>query len=115
MGALSESLFESELFGHVRGAFTDAREDRPGRFEIASGGTLFLDEISNLPLPLQPKLLTVLQSRQVTRVGSNSSIPVDIRLICASNLSLDELAADGRFRDDLLYRINTLKSTSRVT
>jgi len=109
MGALSESLFESELFGHVRGAFTDAREDRPGRFEIASGGTLFLDEISNLPLPLQPKLLTVLQSRQVTRVGSNSSIPVDIRLICASNLSLDELAADGRFRDDLLYRINTVE------
>jgi len=109
MGALSESLFESELFGRVRGAFTDAREDRPGRFEIASGGTLFLDEISNLPLPLQPKLLTVLQNHQVTRVGSNASIAVDIRLICASNLPLDELAADGRFRDDLLYRINTVE------
>ena len=109
MGALSESLFESELFGHVRGAFTDARDDRPGRFEIASGGTLFLDEISNLPLPLQPKLLTVLQSHQVTRVGSNSPVTVDIRLICASNLSLDEQAADGRFRDDLLYRINTVE------
>jgi len=109
MGALSESLFESELFGHVRGAFTDARDDRPGRFEIASGGTLFLDEISNLPLPLQPKLLTVLQSRQATRVGSNSPIAVDIRLLCASNLSLDKLAVSGRFRDDLLYRINTVE------
>jgi two-component system response regulator HydG len=109
MGALSESLFESELFGHTRGAFTDARDERPGRFEIASGGTLFLDEIGNLPLPLQPKLLTVLQSRQVTRVGSNAPVAVDIRLICASNLSLDELAAAGRFREDLLYRINTVE------
>lgn len=109
MGALSESLFESELFGHVRGAFTDARGDRPGRFEIASGGTLFLDEIGNLPLPLQPKLLTALQNRQVTRVGANAPVAVDIRLICASNLPLDELVAEGRFRDDLLYRINTVE------
>lgn len=109
LGALSESLFESELFGHVRGAFTDARDDRPGRFEIASGGTLFMDEISNLPLRLQPKLLTVLQNRQVTRVGSNSPVAVDIRLICASNLSLDELVDNGKFRGDLLYRINTVE------
>jgi two-component system response regulator HydG len=108
MGALSGSLFESELFGHVKGAFTDAREDRPGRFEIASGGTLFLDEIGNLPLGLQTKLLSVLQSRQVTRVGSNTPRPFDIRLICATNLLLMEMVEEGTFRQDLLYRINTV-------
>ncbi|MDH3891351.1 MAG: sigma-54 dependent transcriptional regulator [candidate division Zixibacteria bacterium] len=109
MGSISETLFESELFGHVKGAFTDAREDRAGRFETATGGTLFLDEIGNLPLPLQVKLLTVLQNRKVTRVGSNSEIPIDIRLICASNVSLIELAREGKFREDLLYRINTVE------
>ncbi len=109
MGALTESLFESELFGHVKGAFTDAREDRAGRFEIASGGTLFLDEIGNLPLPLQTKLLTVLQSRQVIRIGSNHPRPIDIRLICASNTPPAELVAQHKFREDLLYRINTVE------
>lgn len=108
MGALTGSLFESELFGHVKGAFTDAREDRPGRFEIAAGGTLFLDEIGNLPLGLQTKLLSALQSRQVTRVGSNTPHEVDIRLICATNVSLFEMTAAGSFRRDLLYRINTV-------
>lgn len=109
MGAITESLFESELFGHVKGAFTDARKDRAGRFEIAAGGTLLLDEIGNLPLTLQPKLLTALQSRQVTRVGSNNARPVDIRLVCASNLSLEDLVEQKRFRQDLLYRINTVE------
>jgi two-component system response regulator HydG len=108
MGALSDTLFESELFGHVRGAFTDAREDRPGRFEIASGGTLLLDEIGNLPIGLQSKLLSALQSRQVTRVGSNTQREVDIRLICATNRSLMEMVEEGTFRQDLLYRINTV-------
>jgi two-component system response regulator HydG len=108
MGALTGTLFESELFGHVKGAFTDAREDRPGRFEIASGGTLFLDEIGNLPLGLQPKLLSALQNRQVTRVGSNKTREVDIRLICATNRSLLEMVDEGTFRQDLLYRINTV-------
>jgi len=109
VGALTESLFESELFGHKKGAFTDAREDRPGRFEAANGGTLFLDEISNIPLHLQAKLLSVLQNRQVTRLGSNEPIPVDIRLICATNASLNELANENRFRKDLIYRINTVE------
>ena len=109
MGSLSESLFESELFGHVRGAFTDAREDRAGRFELASGGTLFLDEIGNLPLALQAKLLTALQNRDVTRVGSSKPRPVDIRLICASNMPLRDLAGQKQFRQDLLYRINTVE------
>lgn len=109
MGSLSETLFESELFGHVKGAFTDAREERAGRFEAATGGTLFLDEIGNLPMPLQVKLLTVLQNRKVTRVGSNTEIPIDIRLICASNVSLVDLARKGKFREDLLYRINTVE------
>ena len=108
MGALSGTLFESELFGHVKGAFTDAREDRPGRFEIASGGTLFLDEIGNLPVGLQLKLLSVLQSRQVTRVGANNPREVDIRLICATNMSLLGMVENGTFRQDLLYRINTV-------
>ena len=109
LGALSESLFESELFGHVKGAFTDAREDRPGRFEVASGGTLFLDEIGNLSLPLQAKLLTALQSRQVTRLGSNKPVPLDIRLISATNMPLHQMVAEGGFRQDLLYRLNTVE------
>ena len=109
LGALSESLFESELFGHVKGAFTDAKEDRPGRFEIASGGTLFLDEIGNLSLPLQAKLLTVLQNRIVTRLGANKSTSVDIRLISATNLPLPGMVQDGRFRQDLQYRLNTVE------
>jgi two-component system, NtrC family, response regulator HydG len=108
-GALTESLFESELFGHKKGAFTDAREDRAGRFEAANGGTLFLDEIGNLGLGQQAKLLTALQNRQVTRLGSNQPIPVDIRLICATNVPLSELADERRFRKDLLYRINTVE------
>jgi DNA-binding NtrC family response regulator len=109
LGSLSNTLFESELFGHMKGAFTDAREDRPGRFEIASGGTLFLDEIGNLPLSLQPKLLTVLQNREVIRVGSYRPVPVDIRLISATNQSIHELADQGQFRKDLLFRINTIQ------
>lgn len=109
MGAITESLFESELFGHKKGAFTDAREDRPGRFELANKGTLFLDEIGNLSLSLQSKLLSALQSRHVTRVGSNQSRPVDIRLICATNMPIHEMVGDGSFRQDLLYRINTVE------
>ncbi len=109
VGALTETLFESELFGHKKGAFTDAREDRMGRFEAANGGTLFLDEIGNIPLHLQAKLLSVLQNRQVTRLGSNEPIPIDIRLICATNLPLSELANENRFRKDLIYRINTVE------
>jgi two-component system response regulator HydG len=109
MGAITETLFESELFGHKKGAFTDAREDRPGRFELAHGGTLFLDEIGNLSLNLQSKLLSALQSRQITRVGSNQPIPVDIRLICATNMPLYEMVKQGTFRQDLLYRINTVE------
>ena len=109
MGAISENLFESELFGYTKGAFTDAKEDRAGRFEVANGGTLFLDEIGNLPLSLQSKLLTVLQSRKVTRVGAVTSKPIDIRLVCATNQSLDEMVASGDFRQDLLFRINTIE------
>jgi DNA-binding NtrC family response regulator len=109
MGAISETLFESELFGHVKGAFTDAKEERAGRFEIASGGSLFLDEIGNLPLPLQAKLLTVLQNRQVTRVGSNIPRSIDVRLICATNKSPHEMVVQNIFRQDLLYRINTVE------
>jgi len=109
MGAVPETLFESELFGHVKGAFTDAREDRAGRFEIASGGTLFLDEIANLPLTLQAKILSALESRKVTRLGSNKVIPIDVRIICATNQPILELANQGRFRQDLLYRINTVE------
>ena len=111
VGALTETLFESELFGHKKGAFTDARDDRTGRFEMASGGTLFLDEIGNISLQQQAKLLSVLQSRQVSRLGSNLLIPVDIRLICATNLPLSELANETRFRKDLVYRINTVEIT----
>ncbi|MEG1545571.1 MAG: sigma-54 dependent transcriptional regulator, partial [Tannerellaceae bacterium] len=106
MGAITETLFESELFGHVKGAFTDARTDRPGKFEVAAGGTLFLDEIGNLPFHLQSKLLTVLQRRSIVRVGSNTPIPISIRLISATNRNLDEMVAHEQFREDLLYRIN---------
>ncbi len=109
MGAITESLFESELFGYVKGAFTDAKEDKAGRFELANGGTLFLDEIGNLPLPLQSKLLTVLQNRKVNRVGSAKSKEIDIRLVCATNQSLKEMVADSTFRQDLLFRINTIE------
>ena len=109
MGSLSETLFESELFGHVKGAFTDARNDRAGRFEIASGGTLFLDEIGNLSLPLQVKLLAALQNQQVVRVGANQPVQVDVRLICATNQPIHEMATAGTFRQDLLYRINTVE------
>lgn len=109
LGSISETLFESELFGHVKGAFTDAKEDKPGRFELASGGTLFLDEVGNLSLPLQAKLLTVLQNRTVSRVGSSKEIPVDIRLICATNMPLYEMVKEGKFRQDLLYRMNTVE------
>ena len=111
VGALTESLFESELFGHKKGAFTDARDDRMGRFEAANEGTLFLDEIGNITLQQQAKLLSALQNRQVTRLGSNQPIPVDIRLICATNLPLAELANENRFRKDLVYRINTVEIT----
>ena len=109
LGALSESLFESELFGHMKGAFTDAKADRPGRFELACGGTLFLDEIGNLSLPLQAKLLTVLERREVTRVGANKPTAIDIRLITATNMGIKHMAAEGGFRQDLLYRINTVE------
>lgn len=109
MGAVSESLFESELFGHEKGAFTDARESRPGKFEAASGSTLFLDEIGNLPVGLQAKLLAVLQNREITRLGSNRKIPVDIRLIAATNRNLPEMVARSSFREDLFYRINTIQ------
>lgn len=108
MGAITETLFESELFGHVKGSFTDANVDRPGKFEAANEGSLFLDEIGNLPFHLQAKLLTVLQNRSVVRVGSNKPIPVDIRLICATNRDLEEMVERGEFREDLLYRINTI-------
>mgnify|MGYP003630763430 FL=1 len=109
MGSISENLFESELFGHVKGSFTDAKEDRAGKFEAANGGTLFLDEIGNLSLQMQAKLLSVIQNRVVVRVGSNKTIAVDIRLICATNCNLDQMVADGLFREDLLYRINTIQ------
>ena len=111
VGALTDTLFESELFGHKKGAFTDAREDRQGRFEDAEGGTLFLDEIGNISLHQQAKLLTVLQNRQVTRLGTNKPVDIDIRLICATNVSIQELANENRFRKDLIYRINTVEIT----
>lgn len=111
LGAVAESLFEAELFGHVRGAFTDARHDRAGRFEAAQGGTLFLDEIGNLPLPQQAKLLAVLQNRQVLRLGSNAPVPIDVRVVSATNAPLYQLAAEARFRKDLIYRLNTIEIT----
>ena len=111
LGALTESLFESELFGHKKGSFTGANEDRIGRFEAASGGTLFLDEIGNITLQQQTKLLSVLQNRQISRLGSNELIDIDIRLICATNLTINDLADESRFRKDLIYRINTVELT----
>ena len=109
LGSISESLFESELFGHVKGAFTDAKNDKPGRFEIASKGTLFLDEIGNLTYPMQAKLLTVIERHEVTRVGSNKTNSIDVRLICATNNDIHQMVDDNNFRQDLLYRINTVE------
>jgi len=109
MGAITETLFESELFGHVKGSFTDARENRQGKFEIADKGTLFLDEIGNLSFLLQAKLLSAIQNRQITRIGSNQPINTDIRLICATNRNLEDMVNEGLFREDLLYRINTIQ------
>ncbi|HET6555772.1 MAG TPA: sigma-54 dependent transcriptional regulator [Prolixibacteraceae bacterium] len=109
MGAITETLFESELFGHMKGAFTDARENRPGKFEVADKGSLFLDEIGNLSFHLQAKLLAAIQNRQITRLGSNQPVPVDIRLICATNKNLEDMVHQGLFREDLLYRINTIQ------
>ncbi len=109
LGAISETLFESELFGFKKGAFTDAKEDRAGRFEAANKGTIFLDEIGNLSFPLQSKLLSVIQNRKVVRIGTNREIPVDVRLICATNMPLYQMVNDNKFRQDLLYRINTVE------
>lgn len=109
LGSLSESLFESELFGHIKGAFTDAREDRQGRFQTASEGTLFLDEIGNISPAMQSKMLSVIQNKTITPIGSNKSIPVDVRLICATNQNLQDMVKQGGFREDLLYRINTIQ------
>ncbi len=109
LGSLHENLFESELFGHVKGAFTDAKEDKTGRFEMADGGTLFLDEIGNLSLPLQAKLLSVLQNREVIRLGDTKIRKIDVRLLCATNMPLDEMVEKGTFRQDLLFRINTVE------
>ena len=109
LGAVAENLFDSELFGHVKGAFTDARGDRVGRLQAADGGTLFLDEVGNLPLHLQPKLLTALEQRQVTPVGANRPVPIDVRVVSATNLPIDELGDGRRFRQDLLFRLNTVE------
>jgi DNA-binding NtrC family response regulator len=109
LGAITETLFESELFGHVKGAFTDAKQDKPGRFELANGGTIFLDEIGNLTMNLQSKLLTVLQNRKVQRVGATQEVAVNFRLICATNMSLNDMVYEKKFRQDLLYRINTVE------
>jgi DNA-binding NtrC family response regulator len=109
LGAVAENLFESELFGHVKGAFTDARGDRVGRMQAADGGTLFLDEVGNLPLHLQPKLLTALEQRQVVPVGGNRPVPIDVRVVAATNLAPDRLADEARFRQDLLFRLNTVE------
>ena len=109
LGAVAENLFESELFGHVKGAFTDARGDRIGRLQAADGGTLFLDEVGNLPLHLQPKLLTALEQRQVTPVGANKPVPIDVRVVAATNLPPERLADEGLFRPDLLFRLNTVE------
>jgi len=111
LGAITETLFESEMFGHVKGSFTDAKADKAGRFEIANKGTVFLDEIGNLSMPMQAKLLTVIERREVTRVGANKSMNIDIRLICATNMPLKQMIAEGKYREDLLYRINTVEIT----
>ena len=108
MGAITETLFESELFGHVKGAFTDAKADKPGKFEVADGSTIFLDEIGNLSYSLQAKLLTALQRRSIVRVGGSTQIPINVRLVCATNRNLQQMVNDGEFREDLLYRINTI-------
>jgi transcriptional regulator with PAS, ATPase and Fis domain len=109
LGAVPDTLFESELFGHVKGAFTDAHTDRIGKIETAHRGTLFFDEIGNLSLPLQAKLLSVLQNRTITRLGTTEIVPVDIRLVCATNMNLEAMMEEGMFRMDLLYRINTIR------
>jgi DNA-binding NtrC family response regulator len=109
LGAVAENLFESELFGHVKGAFTDARGDRIGRLQAADGGTLFLDEVGNLPLHLQPKLLTALEQRQVVPVGANKPVPIDVRVVAATNLPPDRLGDESLFRQDLLFRLNTVE------
>lgn len=109
LGAIPDQLFESELFGHKKGSFTDAKEDRTGRFEAASGGTLFLDELGNLSLPLQAKLLTVLQNREILKVGANLPTPIDVRLVCATNMPLTDMVREKTFRQDLLYRVNTVE------
>lgn len=109
MGALHENLFESEMFGHIKGSFTDAKDDKIGRFEIANGGTIFLDEIGNLAYSLQSKLLSALEKRVINRVGSNIEIPIDIRLVAATNMPLQKMVAEGKFREDLFYRINTFE------
>jgi DNA-binding NtrC family response regulator len=109
LGAIPETLFEAELFGHTRGAFTDAREERTGRFEAASGGTLFLDEIGNLSMPMQAKILTAVQSREIIKIGSNNPVPVNVRLISATNMPLYQMAESFEFRQDLLYRLNTVE------
>lgn len=109
MGAISETLFESELFGHVKGAFTDAKDSRAGRFEVADGGTIFLDEIGNLPVTLQAKLLRVIETHIITRIGANNPIEVNVRIICATNMPIYDMVASKRFRQDLLYRINTVE------
>lgn len=109
LGSIAETLFESELFGHEKGAFTDAIKEKPGRFELANDGTLFLDEIGNLSLPMQAKLLSVLERREITRVGSTKTKAIDIRLICATNIPVLEWISQGKFRQDLLYRINTVE------
>ena len=108
MGAITETLFESELFGHVKGAFTDAKVDKPGKFELADGSTIFLDEIGNLSYSLQAKLLTALQRRSIVRVGGSTQIPINVRLVCATNRNLQQMVNNGEFREDLLYRINTI-------
>lgn len=109
LGALNENLFESELFGYVKGAFTDAKKDKAGKFEVAQGGTIFLDEIGNLSPAMQSKLLTILERKEVTRVGSHRAISLDVRIVCATNAKIDELIANGNFREDLYYRINTVE------
>ena len=111
LGSIPESLFESELFGYEKGAFTDARKAKAGRMEVASGGTLFLDEIGNLSLPMQAKLLTAIEKRQISRLGATDIIPIDVRLISATNVNIRELVEEGNFRQDLLYRINTIEIT----
>ncbi len=109
LGSIPEQLFESELFGYEKGAFTDARRDKPGRMEVASGGTLFLDEIGNLSLPMQAKLLTAIEKRQILRLGATRSVPIDVRLVSATNMNIHAMVQEGTFRQDLLYRINTIE------